>query len=668
MKKLFTKTALLLTIFISLSSNLLAQIDTMAIYRKADKVSSSKAKYPEILALYLAGDYTDDASKVVAISYWISKNIKYDYKAFEKRRSFSYNSDEVLKRKKALCGEYAQLFTDMCQSVGLKAEVVGGYTRGVDFLPNDTLFRSEHAWNVVKINGQWQLVDLTWANGSIVPAKQVFKKITLGTFGIPYAPKFKFEEKYRPEYLFADPRKFIKHHLPEQSMYQLLKFPISTITFEGGEKMVNTFLAEDASLDFKNNQLNHFMGKSNLDKIIFSGEEALKTNRFNNRARAFSSLKALDSLYIKYYDEKTKTVIADKPTILQMKRLAVVSDSLLKETTKNNDQEFFQLQKRSERWKESLKVNNKTFINEHKARIRQNSIDLKFVSKSRYKAITMSEFMLTRYYQYKMMPGISGVRRPKTPDPAAEKQSQLLLHQQDSLWNLIALKQLVEIDDLHSFYNVRVVTDKANMELPALSIYEANQTLLRMAEEKKREGFSLIHNDPSYITKDWMRKNLDIADSIKRVHADSMVVELYNNQLQFFNLVKEYTKVTKDRLNMIKTAKKGFGEDHQEDSLYLAVIKRYTEDMLEFQSYLRTYVVARKPLKHFMKQQNQLLNKLNSRLQKESDFENFRHQAYIDYRKEIRISENDRVKMATKTLNQYASAIDRGWQLVKNKK
>lgn len=668
MKKLLSKTALLLTFLLLLSSSLFAQIDTAAIYRKADKVASSKAKYPEILALYLADDYTDDASKVIALSYWITKNINYDYKAYVKRRTFTYNSDEVLKRRKALCGEYAQLFAEMCQAAGLKAEVVGGYTRGVDFLPNDTLFRSEHAWNVVKINGQWAIIDLTWANGSIMPAKQIFKKMTLGAFGIPYAPKFKYVKQYKPEYIIADPRTFIKHHLPEQSMYQLLKFPISTITFEGGDKMVNTFLAEDASLDFKNDKLNHYIGKANLDKIIFSGEEALKTNRFNNRARAFTSLLALDSLYTKYYDDKTKTVIADKATISQMKRLSALSDSLLKETTKDNDQEFFQLQKRSERWKENLKVNNKTFINEHKARIRQNNINLKFVSKSRFKAISMSEFMLTRYYQYKIMPDISSVRRPKTPDPAAETQSKLLLHQQDSLWRLFALKYLVEIDDLHSFYNVRIVKDKANMELPALSIYEANQTMLKMAEEKKRQGFSLIHNDPSFLSKDWMRKNIDIADSIKRVHADSMVVELYNNQLQFFTLAKEYTKVTKERLNMIKTAKKGAGEDQQEDSLHQAVIKRYTEDMLEFQSYLKTYVAARQPLKHYIKAQNSLLEKLNKRLQDESDFENFRHKEYIDYRKKIRISENDRVKMATKTLTKYASAIDRGWLLVKNKK
>lgn len=668
MKKLISKATLLISLLLTLSSTSFAQIDTAAVYRAADKISGSKTKYPEIAAMYLASDYTDEGSKVVAISYWITKNIAYDYKSFEERRNFSYNSDEVLKRRKALCGEYAQLFKEMCQSVGLKAEVVGGYTRGMDFLANDTLFRSEHAWNVVRIDGQWQLIDLTWAAGSVMPAKQAFKKITLGTFGVPYKPKFKFVKKYHPEYLFADPRKFIKHHLPELSMYQLLKFPISSLAFEGGEKMVSSFLAEDASLDLKNTQLNHIINKPNLDKILFTGDGALKENRFNNRARAFACLTALDSLYTKHYDEKTKTVIGEKAVLQQMKRLATLSDSLLKQTTKDIDQEFFQLQKRSERWKESVKVNNKIFINEHKARIRQNNINIKFAAKSRFKAVSMSEFMLTRYYQFKLMPDLSAVRRPKTPDPAAAKQSQLLLHQQDSLWRLIALSQLVEIDKLHEFYNVRVVTDKANMELPILSIYEANQTLLRMAEEKKQEGFSLIHNDPTYLSKDWMRKNIDIANEMKLKHTDKMMEELYNNQTRFFELVKEYAKTSKERLNMIKTAKKGSGDDQKEDSLHQEVIKRFTGDMLDFQAYLKTYVAARGPLKHYTKEQNKLLNKLSKRLQKESDFENFRHQAYMDYRKEIRISESDRVKLATKTLNQYNSAIDRGWAAVKGKK
>lgn len=667
MKKSF-RLSFLLALFLSLVNNAFGQLDTAAIYHKADQISGSKSRFAEVMALYIAGDYTDDGSKAVALSYWITKNIQYDFKSYEEKRLFTYNSDEVIRRKTALCGEYAQLFKDMCQAVGLKAEVVKGYTRGKDFLANDTLFRSEHAWNAVKINGQWQLLDLTWANGSSSLAKQSFKKLTLGTLGIPYKPKYKYEKKFRPEFLFVDPRKFVRHHLPEQPMFQLLKFPIPTLAFEGGEKMVGKFLAEDASLDIKNSQLNSISSKNNIDKTIWLGEDAVKNNRFNNRAFAIACLTALDSLYAKYYDEKTKTVIAEKDVLLRMKRLASLSDSLLKQTSKEVDMEYFQLQKRSEVWKESLKTNNKIYINEHKARIRQNNINIKYASKLRYKGITISEFVLTRYYQYKLMSDISGVKRPKTPDPAAQNQSNLLIRQQDSLWNLVALNQLVQVDKLHEFYCPRVVKEKAEMEWPILSIYEANQTLMNLAKDKQQQGFSLVHSDPNYITKDWMRTNIDIADSLQKTHADKMMEDLSNNQAKFFDLIKEYTKTTKERLNMIKTAKKGSGIDLKEDSLYSGTIKRYKNDMLDFQSYLQTYTAANSPLKHYCKLQNKLLNKLNKRLQKEIDYENFRHQAYMDYRKEIRVSELDRVKLGNKKLNQYASAIDRGWQLVKGKK
>ena len=116
------------------------KLDTLGIYKKAVQVPKSVALDVSSLTNYLTEGYESDAEKVLAISYWISKNIKYNYKAFKDRVILSNSSAVVLKKGKALCSEYATLFKEMCAVVGVEAEVVRGYTQGFDFFETISMF------------------------------------------------------------------------------------------------------------------------------------------------------------------------------------------------------------------------------------------------------------------------------------------------------------------------------------------------------------------------------------------------------------------------------------------------------------------------------------------------------------------------------------------------
>jgi len=91
------------------------------------------------------------------------------------------------------------LFRYMCALASVEAIVINGYSKGYGY--SGTLGPSpDHAWNAVKINNKWHLVDVTWDAG--------------------YLAYDTFVKKNSTDYLFLDPRPFLYTHLPEENKYQ----------------------------------------------------------------------------------------------------------------------------------------------------------------------------------------------------------------------------------------------------------------------------------------------------------------------------------------------------------------------------------------------------------------------------------------------------------------
>ncbi len=169
--------------------------------RKTHKPQPQKADTKN-LAQQITRGKTTDAQKAESIFNWIVANISYDneLRVNNTLQQKIYISEEnvinsVLKRKKALCGGYAYLFEKLCADVGLKAAAIHGYTKtsGVKNIPK----QANHSWNAVKINGVWQLLDITWA----------ISQSTAGT-GKSY-------------WYLTPPSQFIKTHYPEDSAWAL---------------------------------------------------------------------------------------------------------------------------------------------------------------------------------------------------------------------------------------------------------------------------------------------------------------------------------------------------------------------------------------------------------------------------------------------------------------
>lgn len=127
---------------------------------------------------------TTDLEKVRAIFMWITENIEYDYKAFNKGdtkvkypkhkqgkdygKAYAKWEDRFLKniinKRKAVCFGYSFLFKKMCSLAGIQSSIVNGYTKQSQ-REIGILGKIDHAWNVVIIDNQYYYFDVTWGAG-----------------------------------------------------------------------------------------------------------------------------------------------------------------------------------------------------------------------------------------------------------------------------------------------------------------------------------------------------------------------------------------------------------------------------------------------------------------------------------------------------------------------
>lgn len=192
------------------------------------KVDAKIKAYPnsfvslDKLAEKVNTDFTRDDEKARAIFTWIAHNIKYDLKAYgvnEHPVAYSYKTQaekearrkkfreelalKTLKSKKGVCQGYATLYAEVAQKAGLKSEIITGSSKShpahIGKQPGD----SDHAWNAVKIDGTWKLVDATWGAGTAT--------------GNPLKFVFKFNDKY----FFGDPNLFFLNHFPDDKKWLL---------------------------------------------------------------------------------------------------------------------------------------------------------------------------------------------------------------------------------------------------------------------------------------------------------------------------------------------------------------------------------------------------------------------------------------------------------------
>ncbi len=148
--------------------------------------------------------------------YWIGSNIQYDDKTFSKSINGELSIEEfwkrqeesiVYKNRKGVCAGYANLYKWFLDWADIETVVITGHIRDLRNhyveLETDDSFR--HAWNAIKLNDRWILIDTTWGTSK--------------------------EEEYSEFYFDIKPEHSIITHFPEDSKWQLLKEPLTLEDF-----------------------------------------------------------------------------------------------------------------------------------------------------------------------------------------------------------------------------------------------------------------------------------------------------------------------------------------------------------------------------------------------------------------------------------------------------
>ncbi len=162
------------------------------------------------VAAYLFADNPSKASRLRRIFTWVAHNITYD----EGRQFELDNRTDVsitLQRRTAVCVGYACLFAALSEKAGLDCETVSGYSKSRPGIP-PSMAAPDHVWNAVQPDGQWQLIDVTWASNYAANPEQYYRR------------DFNY-------YYCSSPAQFLLDHLPADPFWQLVDCPRSPDQF-----------------------------------------------------------------------------------------------------------------------------------------------------------------------------------------------------------------------------------------------------------------------------------------------------------------------------------------------------------------------------------------------------------------------------------------------------
>ncbi|XP_071084718.1 uncharacterized protein [Haliotis cracherodii] len=190
-----------------------ASIDEYVV-KAPDSVQSSVA----FLAQYLTRPAQNDMDKVRAFFRWIAHNIRYDTNILKRGKCGPQDAESVLRYKRAVCAGFSSLFLALCRSVRIPCKVVSGIAKGHGLDPEVRVTAdtdTNHAWNIVYVNGDWRPIEVTWGAGYI-------------------GGKFKYVKQFNEFHFLTDPDDFAVKHLPyidknydKSHCYQLLAKPLT---------------------------------------------------------------------------------------------------------------------------------------------------------------------------------------------------------------------------------------------------------------------------------------------------------------------------------------------------------------------------------------------------------------------------------------------------------
>jgi hypothetical protein len=230
------------------STEKIAQQDFSQIDRIAKNLNYSGTSISE-LANLLAQNTATEAEKARIIYAWLTQHITYDVPAFldavNNDKYPDVSPEKVLRDRRTICSGYSNLYQALAEAMNLESVIVIGYAKGAT--PDLERFQNvNHAWNAVKIDGGWYLLDATWGAGTVNNAQ--------------------FQANYQPYYFATAPVEFINNHFPQDSGWQLLSQTYTRTEFDNLPSIASRFY--DLGLDLVSHNKHLISAQNRVDIVL----------------------------------------------------------------------------------------------------------------------------------------------------------------------------------------------------------------------------------------------------------------------------------------------------------------------------------------------------------------------------------------------------------------
>jgi transglutaminase/protease-like cytokinesis protein 3 len=211
---------------------------------------------------------------------WIALNLEYDCGIDIPNVPAASGLEDILKNKRSTCSGYSGLMNYALKKIGFESVTIRGVAKTAKKdLYWEILPRANHAWNAVKVNNEWKLLDATWASGE---ASENCDTVI---------------RDFSPFYFFPEPHVLALSHLPSDSNWQLISKPVDAQTFLAWpifhdpyyEKNVSLFSPSTGVLRVRKNELIRFRFNTPkpLEKIaIWSDDRKTVGPEFGNFSKS----------------------------------------------------------------------------------------------------------------------------------------------------------------------------------------------------------------------------------------------------------------------------------------------------------------------------------------------------------------------------------------------
>jgi len=179
--------------------------------KHALSAKSADEKNFATLAAFLVSKAEGDKEKAWCIYRWVCDRLAYNVEAFLAKKPGDNSVETVLKTRLCVCEGYSRMFLKLCQEAGLEAVKVQGIARNGSKDAKGKPAFEFHAWNAVKLDGKWELIESTFGSGSV--------------------DKKAFVKNFEPMFFMVPPEQMRFTHFPENAKWQLLEKTISREDF-----------------------------------------------------------------------------------------------------------------------------------------------------------------------------------------------------------------------------------------------------------------------------------------------------------------------------------------------------------------------------------------------------------------------------------------------------